>query len=87
MCRYDVKYGSGGFNTNGYQAGCAYVNGTFEDALADPVAGRFLCSPDDDESESCFSDFSGQGVCRIGPRFFGEDYNFYAVDLVCLSLE
>lgn len=27
--RYDVKYGSGGFNTYGYQDGCAFVNGTF----------------------------------------------------------
>lgn len=82
-CRYDVKYGSGGFNTYGYQAGCPFVNGTTEDALADPIASQFLCSAAEVGNVSCFHDFSGQGVCIPLRKFAEEAYDdIFTVDLV-----
>eukprot|EP00892_Ulva_mutabilis_P005909 jgi/Ulvmu1/3690/UM017_0106.1 len=80
---YDVKYGSGGFNSYGFQAGCAFVMGTFEEALADPAAARYLCRPGDSESIACFHDFSGQGVCRAATQQDGSTYadDFFSVDL------
>ena len=44
MCRYDVKYGSAGFDSYGYQAGCAFATGSFEEVTEDPLAARYLCS-------------------------------------------
>lgn len=79
-CRYDVKYGSGGFNAYGYQAGCTFVNGTTEEALEEPAAARFLCERDEVGTRQCFHDFSGQGIC-LSELFLGYD-DFYAVDLV-----
>lgn len=82
-----MKYGSGGFNSYGYQAGCPFVNGTTEDALADPVAGQFLCLPEDAGNSACFRDFSGQGVCQPLRKFADEVYDdIFTVDLVCSSL-
>lgn len=78
-----MKYGSGGFNPYGYKAGCAFVSGTFEETLADAVAGRFLCSPDNAGTVSCFSDFSGQAVCTPQRRYRMQVYDdLYTVDLV-----
>eukprot|EP00892_Ulva_mutabilis_P005911 jgi/Ulvmu1/3692/UM017_0109.1 len=80
---YDVKYGSGGFSSYGYQAGCSFVMGTFEEALADPAAARYLCPRAMSGSISCFHDFSGQGICRAARQFDGSPYadDFYTVDM------
>eukprot|EP00892_Ulva_mutabilis_P005907 jgi/Ulvmu1/3689/UM017_0105.1 len=79
---YDVKYGSGGFNSYGYQAGCTFVMGTFEEALADPAAARYLCPIADNRTISCFHDFSGQGRCRAQRKFDGDTYDdLFTVDM------
>lgn len=81
-----MKYGSGGFNSYGYQAGCTFVMGTFEEALADPAGSRFLCPPEDVGAIRCVHDFSGQGTCRSQVRFDFESYDdLYTVDTVCLA--
>lgn len=81
--RYDVKYGSAGFNPYGYQAGCAFVSGTFQEALQDPMASPFLCQPDTLGNISCLSDFSGPGIC-LPPQAFDnkQDYDVRLVDTV-----
>ena len=63
-CRYDVKYGSAGFNSYGYQAGCEFATrGTsFAQALAIPSAAQYLC-PAATPELSCHHDFSGSGSC------------------------
>eukprot|EP00892_Ulva_mutabilis_P005906 jgi/Ulvmu1/3688/UM017_0104.1 len=79
---YDVKYGSGGFNSYGFQAGCTFVTGTFEEALADPAAARYLCPPANEENIACFHDFSGQGQCRAQRMANGETYDdLFTVDM------
>eukprot|EP00892_Ulva_mutabilis_P001587 jgi/Ulvmu1/11429/UM076_0003.1 len=80
---YDVKYGSGGFNSYGYQGGCTFVNGTIEESLADPAAARYVCSLVEVGTTQCFHDFSGRGVCQ-GEFLLGYD-DFYAVDVVRIS--
>ena len=62
------------------------VNGTFEEILADPVAGQFVCSPDAIGAAACFSDFSGRGVCNPQRQFGDEAYDdLFTVDLVHAS--
>eukprot|EP00892_Ulva_mutabilis_P009761 jgi/Ulvmu1/7157/UM034_0064.1 len=60
---YDVKYGSAGFNSYGYKAGCAFALGTFAEAMAEPDAARYLCPASMDTRYTCLHDFSGDGVC------------------------
>eukprot|EP00892_Ulva_mutabilis_P001828 jgi/Ulvmu1/11646/UM008_0050.1 len=60
---YDVKYGSGGFNSYGWQGGCEFANGTFRSAFEDPAAKRYLCSPRQFREYVCLHDFSGDGTC------------------------
>lgn len=67
--RYDVKYGSAGFNGYGYQGGCAFATGQFATALADPEASRFLCL--ERGLVACHHDFSGVGVCGTVNRLDG----------------
>ena len=75
-----MKYGSGGFNSYGYQAGCAFVNGTQEEAQADPAAARYLCTREQVGTKQCFHDFSGEGVC-LAELLLGYD-DFYSVGSV-----
>ena len=83
-CRYDVRYGSAGFNSYGYQAGCTFVTGTFDEVLADADGSRFLCPPEDDGAIRCFHDLSGQGVCRPQQRIDSMLYeDLFSVDTVC----
>ena len=63
MRRYDVKYGSAGFNLFGYQGGCEFSLGTYEDALASPLAARYLCTRSEALKSVCLDDYSGEGVC------------------------
>ena len=69
-----MKYGSAGFSAYGYHAGCAFANGTYEEALADPNAAQFLCteeqaaaftSIDEGYLAKCMYDRSGVGKCGI----------------------
>lgn len=62
LCRYDVKYGSAGFNTYGYKAGCAFAAGGFSEALEDPAAARYLCA--EGGVQACTHDSASEGVCR-----------------------
>ena len=62
-CRYDVKYGSAGFNSYGYKGGCAFAQGTYAEMMADPAASRYLCPKSMDSRYMCLHDFSGDGVC------------------------
>lgn len=74
-CRYDVKYGSGGFTTYGWQAGCSLVNGSYWAALQDPSAEQFLCDSSHNGLFECLHDFSGDGVCQSP----WESQGFYSV--------
>lgn len=76
-CRYDVKYGSAGFNTFGYQAGCEFATGAFQEAMAVPAAARYLCEELD--KEGCTHDLSTHGTC-IGFEAW-DDFN--RVEPVC----
>lgn len=81
-----MKYGSGGFASYGYQAGCSFVMGTFDEALADPAASRYLCPPANSGTIACFHDFSGQGLCQAQRRFDSVLYDdLYTVDTVRTS--
>eukprot|EP00892_Ulva_mutabilis_P008327 jgi/Ulvmu1/5867/UM025_0129.1 len=68
---YDVKYGSAGWNSYGYAGGCAFAEGTRKDALADPMAARYLCSESQDWDFMCLHDFSGDGICMSDPLLEG----------------
>lgn len=46
-CRYDVIYGSAGFNPYGYKAGCTFATGSVEAIRADPAAAAFTCPIDE----------------------------------------
>jgi hypothetical protein len=61
--RYDVKYGSAGFNPYGYKGGCNFALGNYDTAIADPASSRYLCNRSDSRSIVCLFDFSGEGVC------------------------
>ena len=79
VCRYDVKYGSQGFNHLGYQGGCEFVGGTYAQALKAPLAARYLCSPEQEEQVECLFDHSGNGRCWAWDTWDG----FARVEPVC----
>lgn len=62
-CRYDVKYGTAGFSSYGYQGGCAFATGSFAEAQASPQAAQYLC-PETSTALRCQHDFSSSGICR-----------------------
>lgn len=66
-----MKYGSAGFNSYGYKAGCAFAAGTFEEAEASPAASRYLCAPEQELQQACLHDFSGNGVCVSNSNWDG----------------
>lgn len=68
-----MKYGSLGFNSFGYQAGCAYANGTLEEAQASPNARRYLCTPEDGGQYVCTHDHVSSAFCFSEK----EDYEFH----------
>jgi hypothetical protein len=68
LCRYDVIYGSHGFNSYGYKGGCAFANGTKEEVLASPPAAQYFCG-EEDFGFKCLHDHAGSGFCS--------DYDFY----------
>lgn len=61
VSRYLVKYGSAGFLSFGYQAGCNFVDGRF--ASEDPDSARYLCSSEPRGKLLCQHDHSTAGVC------------------------
>lgn len=70
--RYDVKYGSAGFNSFGYKGGCEFSTGSYSSAIAAPAASRYLCPNGNaydrsagvlDKNYGCLHDLSGDGVC------------------------
>lgn len=64
VCRYNVLYGSAGFNPFGYQAGCIWVTGSEAAVAADPVASRYICANGPDNTQSvCTYDSSSSGLC------------------------
>jgi hypothetical protein len=73
--RYDVIYGSHGFNTYGYKGGCAFANGTKEESLASPPSARYFCG-EEDFGFKCLHDHAGSGFC-----FDYEFYDQYSADL------
>lgn len=62
-----MLYGSQGFSSYGYQAGCDFATGTAAQALADPNGARYLCPGPDNSRLICLNDHSGGGVC-VAPR-------------------
>ena len=70
LCRYDVKYGSQGFNHFGYLGGCEFALGTYAEAEAAPLAARYLCPPEKELQLECLYDHSGDGICH-GQRAVG----------------
>lgn len=70
--RYDVIYNSYGFNSFGYQGGCAFANATAEEAKADESARRYLCESAEFE---CSHDQSGSHVC-VGVDGSGDEHPF-----------
>jgi hypothetical protein len=73
-CRYDVKYGSAGFNVFGYKGGCEMATGSFSTAIQAPNAARYLCDhslvynggtilP---QNRVCMHDYSSGGLCELG---------------------
>lgn len=70
-CRYDVKYGSAGWNSYGYQGGCEFASGSKSQAMKDPKARRYLCSESQDWDFMCTHDFTGDGVCISDPLLEG----------------
>jgi hypothetical protein len=81
VCRYDVKYGSQGFNGFGYQGGCNFSLGTYQEALSSPLSARYLCNQSEALANACLYDFSGEGIC------FGSDLwdGFFLKMPVCCS--
>lgn len=55
---YDVKYGSSGFSSHGYGAGCDFALADRTGVLRDPAAAKYLCPPD--LTSECFVD-----SCRV----------------------
>lgn len=71
LCRYNVLYGSAGFNWYGYQGGCQFATGNFQQAIAVPAAAQYLCNPSAADQEVCHHDHSGSGVCQeVSDGFF-----------------
>jgi hypothetical protein len=85
-CRYDVIYGSSGFNSIGYNGGCEFANGTLSEALASPPAARYLCGPEDANQYRCTADHVASAFCfaKIEVKTNatgddGKDYTTYKV--------
>ena len=88
ICRYDVKYGSAGFSSWGYKAGCVFITANpFSQELTDQdsPAGQYFCRGAA-TTGGCFHDHSGSGLCAslgsqgpvtIGPsgQPFGDGLN------------
>lgn len=55
---YDVKYGSSGFSSHGYGAGCDFALANRAGVLSDAAADRYLCPPA--LTSECFID-----SCRV----------------------
>lgn len=66
-----MKYGTMGFNSFGYQGGCAFANGTVEEARASPEASRYICKPEDAGQFVCTHDHVASAFC------FDEDIEDY----------
>ena len=66
-----MKYGSAGFNSFGYKAGCAFALGTYAEAMASPKAAQYLCPEDMDRRYMCLHDHSGDGVCHSSANWDG----------------
>lgn len=88
-CRYDVVYGSQGFQSYGYMGGCAFANGTVQEALQEPSASRFLCNGQ--RAYECTHNFAGIGQCTRDDGNMSDDYEYYEgfdiVDTVCCALQ
>lgn len=67
LCRYDVKYGSSGFNPYGYKAGCGFAEFDFATALLSPTAEQYLCNPTDNVLVKCNFEHSAPGYCVADP--------------------
>lgn len=66
-----MLYGSQGFSSYGYQAGCAFATASFETAIVDPDAARYLCPVQDTNRLFCEHDHSVSGVCFAPPASDG----------------
>lgn len=65
---YDVKYGSGGFSSHGYGAGCGFGMGKIQEASQGPGA-RHVCSQTQMgscNSRKCFSSLQGLSSLPYG---------------------
>lgn len=74
-----MKYGSAGFNSFGYKAGCEFALGTYKEAMAVPAAKQYLCPAAMDKRYVCLHDFAGDGVCHGDKHWDG----FYRALPVC----
>lgn len=82
--RYDVKYGSAGFDTFGYRAGCEFAAGTAADAALAPAAQPNLCTAAQRGRRQCTPDHSAVGFCES--RSNGDDlYLVFTVRPPCRS--
>ena len=81
LCRYDVKYGSSGFNPYGYKAGCGFAEADFATALLSPTAEQYLCNPTDNVLVKCNFEHSAPGFCWANPTQNG----FVQATSVCIS--
>eukprot|EP00892_Ulva_mutabilis_P009759 jgi/Ulvmu1/7155/UM034_0062.1 len=80
---YDVKYGSAGFNSYGYHAGCEFAMGTFEEAIEAPAAQPFLCPAMNLGRSACLPDHTAEAACDLQPNwngFVAPDFNRFADD-------
>ena len=68
-CRYDVKYGSSGFNPFGWKAGCAFATGTPAEMRNSPEAAMFVCGADDFLSETMTQ--NADGTLHLAPSISG----------------
>ena len=57
-----MQYGSAGFSTHGYHAGCAYGRANGARVLEDPATNRWLCEPD--AAAACGADSCLESVLR-----------------------
>lgn len=80
VCRYDVKYGTAGFNPFGFHSGCTFALRSFSEASQDPAAARFLCT--DIGALGCTHNGQSSGVCNADVTWNG----FAAIAPVCSLL-
>jgi hypothetical protein len=82
-CRYDVKYGSGGFNVFGYKGGCEMATGSFSTAIQAPNAARYLCDHSlvynydiglVPKNRICMHDYSSGGVCWLNDEVSWDEF-------------